>query len=478
MSNATTLAAHTTIAEARPRQPASMRWALAALSLSVLMPSLDTSIANAGLPVLAEAFHASFAHTQWIVLAYLLAMTTLVVGAGRLGDVIGRRKLFIAGIGLFTGASLMCGIAPTLWLLLVARATQGLGAAIMVALSVALAGDTVPKPYIGRVTGLLGTMSAAGTALGPSLGGLLMATLGWEAIFLINVPLGLVAMAVARRHVAADPPARRAERAAFDTTGAVVLVLTLAAYALAMTMGESRFGWVNASLLATTIVGVVVFVRLERRSPAPLIQLELLRDRGLASGMAMSVLVSTVMMTTLIVGPFYLTRTLALDTTSAGFILSIGPLVAALTGVPAGRVVDRHGTERVTLAGLVGLTAGASLLPVMPSGFGVVGYVAPLGMMTSSYAIFQAANNTAMIALAPPEQRGVVSGMLSLSRYLGLLTGASVMGAVFAAASTSALSPHSVATGMRATYAVAAALTAAALALGIRSSTLVTRHSR
>ena len=174
-------------------------WALASLSLSMLMPSLDTSIANAGLPALARAFAAPFHAVQWIVLAYLLAITTLIVSAGRLGDIVGRRRLLLAGIGTFTGASLLCGIAPTLWLLVAARAAQGLGAAIMMALTVAMIGETVPKARIGSAMGLLGTMSAIGTTLGPSLGGVLIAAFDWWTIFLINVPLGVANMLFAHR---------------------------------------------------------------------------------------------------------------------------------------------------------------------------------------------------------------------------------------------------------------------------------------
>jgi MFS family permease len=146
------------------RDPA-VGWALASLSLSMLIPSLDTSIANAGLPTLAQAFAASFQSVQWIVLAYLLAITTLIVSVGRIGDIMGRRRLLLVGIGLFTVASFLCGVAPMLWLLIAARAVQGLRAAIMMALTVALVGETVPKEKIGSAMGLLGTMSAIGTTL-------------------------------------------------------------------------------------------------------------------------------------------------------------------------------------------------------------------------------------------------------------------------------------------------------------------------
>src|SRR5882757_3137985 len=177
----------------------SLRWALASLSLSMLLSSLGTSIANVGLPTLARAFDASFQQVQWIVLAYLLAITTLIVSVGKLGDIAGRRRLLLAGIVLFTLASVLCGLAPTLWLLTAARAAQGLGAAIMMALAMAFVGETVSKERTGSAMGLLGTMSAIGTALGPSLGGVLIAGPGWRAIFLVSVPLGILAFLLAHQ---------------------------------------------------------------------------------------------------------------------------------------------------------------------------------------------------------------------------------------------------------------------------------------
>ena len=182
----------------------SVRLALAGLALSVLLSSLGTSIANVALPSMAEAFNVSFQAVQWIVIAYLLAITTLIVSAGRLGDIVGRRRLLLIGISLFTLASFLCGMAPTLWLLIAARALQGLGAAIMLALAMAFVGETVPKEKTGSAIGLLGTMSAIGTALGPTLGGALIAGLGWRAIFFIKVPLGVLALLLAYRYLRSD----------------------------------------------------------------------------------------------------------------------------------------------------------------------------------------------------------------------------------------------------------------------------------
>jgi len=446
----------------------------------MLMPSLATSIANAGLPTLATNFNASFQQVQWIVLAYLLAITTLIVSVGRLGDIVGRRRLLLIGIGLFTTASLLCGVAPTLRLLIVARVAQGLGAAIMMTLTVALVGETVPKEKTGSTMGLLGTMSAIGTTLGPSLGGVLIAGLGWRMIFLVNVPLGILNFLLAHRYLPVERRAGKTEhRKGFDNAGTLLLGFTLAAYALAMTIGRGNFGPLNMALLLAAVCGVGFFVLVEARVATPLIRLAMFRDATLSASLAMSTLVSTVMMATLVVGPFYLSRGLGLETALVGLALSVGPLVAALTGVPAGRIVDRFGGERMTIIGLVGMAVGSLVLSLMTASFGVAGYSAAIVVVTASYALFQAANNTVIMTGVRTDQRGVVSGLLSLSRNLGLITGASVMGAVFAHASATTdittAHPEAVATGMRITFAAAATLIVVALAVALGSRVLSRR---
>ena len=433
------------------------------------MPSLDTSIANAGLPTLAYAFGASFQEVQWIVLAYLLAITTLIVSVGQLGDIVGRRRLLLAGISLFTVASLLCGIAPALWFLIAARAAQGLGAAIMMALTMAFVGETVPQARTGSAMGLLGTMSAVGTTLGPSLGGILIAGFGWRTIFLVNVPLGVLNFLLARRYLPVDRRAAKMTWVSFDKPGTMLLAVTLGVYALAMTIGRGHLGAVNIALLGVAAFGATCFVLVESRVASPLIRLAMFRDPVLSASLVMSTLVSTVMMATLVVGPFYLSQALGLGTAVVGIALSAGPLVSALTGVPAGRIVDRVGAQRTTIAGLIGIASGASVVAIMPARFGVFGYLVPLVLMTASYALFQAANNTVIMTGARAEQRGVISGLLSLSRNLGLVTGASMMGAVFAFASattdTTAARPDAIAVGMRTTFAVAAILIVVALGI-------------
>lgn len=454
---------------------------LASLSLSMLVSSLGASIANIGLPSLALAFNTSFQAVQWVMIVYLLTITTSIIAVGRLGDRIGRRRLLLLGIGLFSVASALCAMAPDIWLLLSARIAQGLGAAVMMAMTMALVGETLGKENTGRAMGLLGSMSAIGTALGPSLSGALIFGFGWRAVFLVTFPLGLLALLLAYRYLPHGRPQPQSESGRFDLPGTLLLGVTLACYALSMTLGHGDFGAINLLLLLCAGLGIGLFVRLENTTTSPLIQPALFRQPGLSSGLMMSALVMTVMMTSLVVGPFYLTRGLGLTVGQAGLAMSAGPLVAALFGVPAGRLVDRLGAKKITAVGLAIMTLGAGVMSMMSLSQGVFGYVAPLCLITLGYSLFQVANNTALMKYAAPEQRGVISGMINLSRNLGLITGASAMGALFMLAANAddikLATAEAISNGMRVTYLAAGVLVAIALVMTIRSRAAIKRDA-
>jgi EmrB/QacA subfamily drug resistance transporter len=443
----------------------------------MLLASLSTSSANIAMPTLQKAFAASFPAVQWVVLAYLLSSTALVVGAGRIGDLFGRRRLLRLGLLLFTAASALCAAAPSLGWLIAARALQGIGGAMMMALAMALAGETVPKERLGRAMGLLGTMSAVGTALGPSLGGLLIDGLGWQAIFLAGVPLGALAILLARR-LPADRQNRDAARPRFDAVGTLLLALALAAYALGVTLDLGEAAWI---LLPAAVLAGAAFVAVERRTVSPLIRLSLLRDPALSAGLVMLGLVSAVMMATLVIGPFHLSQALGLDTTLVGLVVAAGPVVVALTASPAGRLADSLGAPRTTILGLLGMALGCALLSVAPLRFGWAGYVLPLLVVTAGYALFQTANNSAVMGGADPERRGLIAGLLHLSRNLGLVTGTAAMGALFLRASGSldlaSAAPASVAQGTSATFAAATAIIVVTLAIALGGRALAARRT-
>ena len=434
---------------------------LAALSLAMLLPSLGISVANVALPQLRAAFGVSNQEAQWVVIAYLVVVTSFLVTAGRLGDLLGRKRLLLAGIGVFSLASLAAVFAPGIWMVVAARAVQGIGAAMMMSLTVAAVSDAVPEGRAGAAMGLLGTVSAIGTAAGPSLGGVLIAAFGWPSIFVLMGGAGLLAMLVVATQLPGDVPGHR--RPGFDIPGAVLVMLTVAALALATTL--SPLSSVNGILALVAVLGVVAFVHVERTAPAPLVRLEMLRRSATATGLFSIGLVSAIVMTTLVVGPFYLTGVLGLDMATTGLVMSVGPTVSALVGVPAGRIVDRHGPSLAIVVGLSVLLAGTIAMTVLPSLLGVAGYVGSLVAITSGYALFQAANNTALMAGAQRDQRGVTSALLALARNVGLITGASAMGALFALGTGAAGTGSG--SGLQLTFAASSGLAALALGLSV-----------
>jgi len=440
---------------------------ISALLLASLLASLGTSSINVALPSLAQDFNAPLQEAQWVLLSYLLAVTALVISAGRLGDSIGPRRLLLTGLALFSVASLACALAPSLAVLCFARALQGLAGAILLALPLAMAGGLSTRIGIGSTLGLIGSMSALGTAMGPSLGGLLLSLSGWRAIFLVNVPLGLAALALALLYLKPDGGAKAPLRRHWDISGSLLLVLSLLCYTLGLSLGKGHFGKANCLLLLGSLLGSVLFVQVERRSSQPLVDLDSLGDSSLRSSLLLSLVVSAVLMASLVLGPFYLSLALQLSPAQSGLLLSAGPLLVALSGWPAGRLADRFGAKCISLLGLITVTGAAGLLALLPLSAGVPGYLLGILSLTAGYALFQTANNTSVMQGAEGETRGLRSGLLNLSRNLGLVSGSSLMTAVFTMAlgggDISSAAPQEVSAGLRVSFAFAGLLLLAAL---------------
>lgn len=379
------------------------------LAAAMLTASLGTSIANVALPALSTAFGAPFARVQWVVAAYLVALTLSAVAAGRLGDRVGRRRTLIAGLLLYAAASALGAAAGGLWQLIAARAVQGAGGAVLMVLSVAMVRDTARAGEVGRAMGLLGTMSAVGTALGPVLGGALLELGGWRAVFALPSAAAIAVLAVAIRALPADPGGGAA--------------------------APSGSGLWHAAALAPALLA--------------------------------NAAVAAVMMATLIAGPFYLGLGLGLREAAVGAAMSVGPVISMLTGVPAGRSVDRLGPRPAGTAGLAALIGGALGLALLPGALGLAGYLAAIAVLTPGYQLFQAANNTAVLARADAAGRGAAAGLLTLSRNLGLVIGASGLGALFALGAgpgpVTQAPPAALSDGLRLTFLFAAALLAGAL---------------
>lgn len=405
---------------------------LAALAGATLLAAMGSSIATVALPSLAAAFPASVAELQWVILAYLLTMTVTIVAAGRLGDLHGHRRLLIIGLGLFIAASLVGAASSSLAMMFGARAVQGVGAAVLTAMPMSIARGAVAADRTGAVMGLLGTMSAVGTALGPSVGGVLMENFGWQAAFLLLAAGGIAVLAMVILAVPAAFPVAQSEQR-MDWVGTGLLTAGLGLYAVVAAGPKGLPLWGIVLLLILAVAGLWLFVFSQRRVAWPMVPLGLLRHSAISIGLATNLLMGAVMMATLVVGALFLSFGLGLDATATGMVMAVGPVTAALAGIPAGRLTDRLGYDRAMMIGLVETALGAACLAVLPIWWGVAGYVGALIVLTPGFQLFLAANNSTVMRAAPDAQRGMVSGLLGLSRNLGLLTGASAMATLFGA---------------------------------------------
>lgn len=402
---------------------------LLVLAGAILLASLGISIATVALPTLVKVFSVELSQVQWVILAYLLAVTTAIVLAGRLADLYGNRRVLIAGLVLFASASVASIWAPDLVWLIVARAVQGLGAAILMALPMSMAKNLVAKERLGTAMGLLGTMSAIGTAAGPSLGGVLIGAFGWRAAFVVLAlcSLGLLALAVS-----CLPQTKASARAArIDWAGYFWLSVMLLCFALLTTgarVGDFAPSWL---LLALGFAACWAFIRTELACAHPLVPVVLIRGRAVASSLAINLLVGAIMMSTLVVGPFFLSFGLGLSEAQTGLVMAVGPLAAAISGVPAGRLTDRYGANKTLLIGLLLATAGLLCFALLPTFIKAPGYVLALLLLTPGFQLFLAANSTAMMSGVVDEHRGLLSGLLGLSRNLGFMTGAAMLPLLF-----------------------------------------------
>lgn len=448
------------------------------LALATLLVSLGISIANVALPDIAAFFGAEFAGTQWVVISYLVTLSVFVVAAGRLGDIRGRRNVLVAGLIVFTLGSLLCALAPSLSFLIGARVIQGLGASALMALTLSIVRDVVPDDGVGTAMGFLGTVSAVGTALGPSIGGLLVG-FGWQAVFVFMSCMGVITTVI----VTAMLPSKEQQQggtARFDVIGMVLLGLSLAAYALAMT-GNAGFGMRELALLALTVALFVAFLSVERRIDAPMVHPDRVRhDAPLAGGLVVNAIVAAVMMSTLVIGPFYLSGALGLNMAMVGMVMAIGPVISIFCGLPSGWLTDRFGAGIVATLGLILMIAGTTALAILPPILGLTGYIGAIVLLTPGYQLFQAANNTAVTARADKSERGVISALLGLSRNLGLVTGASLMGTIFALSSGNlvAATPDTLDVAIRNTFLVESFALIAGLIIAIATRAISLHSSK
>ena len=433
-----------------PRRPDRIRnrpgafWlTVAAVCIGAFMGQLDASIVTVALPTLQRTFGAGVGAVTWVGLSYLLVLVATVVAVGRFADMWGRKLLYVYGFGIFIIGSALCGMAPGLGWLIGFRALQAVGAALLQANSVAIIVLAVPKPSLGKAIGIQSAAQAVGLALGPTVGGFLLAAGGWRLIFFVNVPVGIVGMVAG---VLLIPRSRDLqEPTPFDWTGFTLFVPAVFTVFMAVSFGNSR-GWSSPSIIGLLVIGaglVTAFIVRQRRCAHPMLDLRLFRLPRFGAGITSGLLSYLVMFGVLFLVPFYLERGVGLGSGRAGLELMVMPVALGVTAPFAGRLADRLGARPLTVGGMACVSGGLVALAVLrPT---TLLFLVLLAAVGSGLGAFTPPNNATIMGAVPPRQAGVASGVLNMTRGMGTSLGLAVTGLVFDAAGGSSASTASVA---------------------------------
>jgi len=443
-----------------PRRPAAIRgsrrahwYVVGTVCVGAFMGQLDASIVTLALPRLGRDLHASVGAVEWVALAYLLVLVATVATVGRIADAVGRKLLYVYGFGVFTAGSVLCGLAPTLAVLIAARVLQAVGAAMLQANSVALITEAMPRPLLGRGIGVQGTAQALGLALGPVVGGALLALGGWRLIFLVNLPAGAIGLTLGWFLL---PRSRsRREGGGGDQLGALLLALGGAGPLVYLSLAN-RAGYGDPLLLSALVAGLLAavgFVQRERRVDAPLIDLSILRRGALSVGLSIGLVSYLVLFGTLFVVPYYLTAE-HVGFALVGLQLSVLPVAIAVAAPIAGRRLNRVGDRPLTGGGMI--LTGVGLLEIA-LWHGTAGLLAGLALAGLGLGAFTPANNATIMASAPAGYAGVVSGVLNMTRGMGTAVGVALASAIYiaaAGASSTRVAPAAAARGLTVALAV------------------------
>jgi EmrB/QacA subfamily drug resistance transporter len=440
-------------------------WILTAVGVGTFMSALDASVVNTMLPVMGRALGSGIATIEWVITAYLLVVSALLLGVGRLGDVRGHKTVYLTGFVVFVASSALCGAASSAHMLIAFRALQGTGAAMLFANSPAILTKNFPSAERGRALGLQAMMTYLGLTTGPALGGWLTSIFGWRSIFYINVPVGIVAIALSVYFIPRDTVGANRER--FDVAGGVLFALGLTALLLALNQGHV-WGWYSApvlALLAGAILVLAAFIRLESRTPSPMLDLRLFERRAFTAASASAVLNYVCVYSTVFVLPFYLIQGRGLGPARAGLFMTAMPVVMVVVAPLSGALSDRIGARLLSTAGMLIVGVGLLLLAQLGPMSALHSVVIALAVVGLGTGLFGSPNNSALMGAAPRERQGIAAGIMATARNVGMVLGVGLAGAVFTSVLTQlANDPAALFAATRASFFAAAGVAAVGVA--------------
>ena len=404
---------------------------LTSVSLGSLMATLDGSIVNIALPAIQTDFRIDLTTTEWVVVAYLLVVGGLLLPFGRLGEVLTFKRVYLVGFSIFTLASVCCGASPNVAGLIGFRVVQGIGAAMIMAMGPAIVARTFPAAERGRALGLNAISISIGLSLGPALGGVLTQVFTWRAIFLINAPIGLLAIIWAARVLPAETPG---QGQSFDVSGALLSGVALFALLLALSEGQ-QWGWsslATVSLLAAFVVVGGAFLVAEGRARHPMIDLALFRIRPFSAGLASVVVAFSGLFTATFLLPFLLEQGSGFSPVEAGLLLTPMPITMALVAPFSGAASDRFGPRILASTGLAIMSLGLLSLTQLPVDFALPDLIWRLVLLGLGQGLFMSPNSSAILGAVPRPRIGTASGTLAQMRVNGQVLGIALSGAIVA----------------------------------------------
>ena len=403
----------------------------AALGSGIFLASFDGGAVRVVLPTLVTEFNVDFALIQWIVLSFSLTQTAIMLGVGRLGDMVGKKPIFLGGTIAFAIGSVLAGLSSNIELLLFFRVLQAIGGAFATALSMGIVTETFPASERGKALGLFSATVSVGGIAGPLLGGFLLEYLSWRWIFFIGPPVGCVSFLLAWRYLPGGSPGGRQR---FDWIGFSAFFAFLLALMLFLTVGQ-RNGFRSPAmlgLLTVSLLALALFIRTELRVKEPLLDLSLFRNTLFSLNLSMRLISFIVLGGITLLFPFYLSNLLELEPTVVGLLLTTTMVFFGLASPIAGILSDRFGYRLIATAGLVMLAYGCYTISTLTAETSILGYVLrvlPLGL---GMGIFQSPNNSAVMGSVPRERLGVISGVNVIGRTLGNTSGVAALGALWA----------------------------------------------
>ncbi len=425
------------------------------VGLGTLVVPLDTTV-NLAFPHIVAAFGITMPEIKWVVICYVGVHASLMLICGRLGDLFGYRRVFLAGCAWSAAAFVMCSLAPAYGWLLAARAMQGVGAALVLSVGPALATAAFPPGARTRILGLYTMMFGIGAAIGPPLAGLLVARWGWAAVYAFRIPLALLSFLLAL-FLPANRPTGTVPR--FDLAGGALMVSATACLLLGLDQIQTASRWV-APLLGLAGLAGWAFIRVERRSAAPLVSPRHFADPRLGRALVEAIGVNIAGFSILLLAPFLLARTADLAPLATGLVLAASPLGMVIAAPLAERIAARIGVGALTRFGLGITAAGLGLLAFAATRLPLLA----LGMLIQGFGqgLFQVANFDQVTGSLPPQDRGVAGSLALLTRTFGLMLGATLL-MLLMQTLAGGTAPAQIIAGIAGTYAAAALIPAALL---------------